>query len=163
MINLDDPSLISPSDMQQAVLNLLTKTNQSLPSSNGEMTRLLLESLAMRYRVCLGWLEQLLGYKLERLYIVGGGVQNELLCQMTADATNRTIIAAHSEATAIGNALMQGVGTGRSRRSSKQDNGSKALSNRASIRLRNPQPGTMRLQSSMSCSRSSLSHMYHLI
>lgn len=111
IINLDDTSLINPANMQEAVCQMLQKTGQSSNASLAEMTRLLLESLAMRYRVCLGWLESLLGYQLECLYIVGGGVQNELLCQMTADATNRRVIAAHSEATAIGNALMQAVGT----------------------------------------------------
>jgi rhamnulokinase len=112
IVNLDDTSLINPDGMQQAVLQLLKRTGQTSPESLAELTRLLLESLAMRYRVCLGWLESLLGYRLECLYIVGGGVQNELLCQMTADATNRRIVAAHSEATAIGNGLMQAVGTG---------------------------------------------------
>jgi rhamnulokinase len=111
-INLDDPSLINPSSMQEAVFGLIKKANLPLPSSQAEMTRLLLESLALRYQVCLGWLEQLLGYELECLYIVGGGVNNELLCQLTADATNRKVIAAHSEATAIGNGLMQAIGVG---------------------------------------------------
>ncbi len=111
LINLDDSSLISPTDMTNAVIGLLKQTGQSAPSSTAEMTRLLLDSLAMRYRVCLAKLERLLGYSLETLYIVGGGVQNELLCQMTADATNRRVIAAHSEATAIGNGLVQAIGT----------------------------------------------------
>ena len=72
-----------------------------------------MESLALRYRSCLGWLEQILGYRLETIHIVGGGVQNELLCQMTADACQRLVIAGPVEATALGNAISQWVSLGR--------------------------------------------------
>ncbi len=113
LVNLDDPRLINPSNMTEAIHEMLQSTGQSVPAQTGEMSRLLLESLTMRYRVCLGRLERLLGYSLEVLYVIGGGVQNKLLCQFTADATNRTVMAGHPESTAVGNAMMQAIGTGR--------------------------------------------------
>jgi rhamnulokinase len=67
----------------------------------------------MRYRTCLESLESLLGYSIKTIHIIGGGVQNDLLCQMTASATNRTVIAGPVEATAIGNVMSQCLGTGR--------------------------------------------------
>jgi rhamnulokinase len=57
-------------------------------------------------------LESLVENQIEQIHIVGGGSLNELLCQMTADACNRTVIAGPVEATAIGNLLMQMMGTG---------------------------------------------------
>ena len=61
---------------------------------------------------CLAMLESLVGNRIETIHIVGGGSQNQLLCQMTADACNRTVIAGPVEATAIGNVMMQMIGTG---------------------------------------------------
>jgi rhamnulokinase len=66
----------------------------------------------MRYRLCLGWLEQLTGCTKKVIHIVGGGTQNKLLCQMTADVCQRTVIAGPVEATALGNIAMQAIGAG---------------------------------------------------
>ncbi len=77
---------------------LLSQSNGKATDEPGAIARSALESLALRYRICLGWLESLLGYQLETIHIVGGGVQNKLLCQMTADATNRTVVAGPVEA-----------------------------------------------------------------
>jgi sugar (pentulose or hexulose) kinase len=60
----------------------------------------------------LGWLEQLTGGRLDTIHIVGGGVQNRRLCQATADATGRRVVAGPVEATAIGNLMLQAVATG---------------------------------------------------
>jgi rhamnulokinase len=71
-----------------------------------------LESLALRYRMVHRWLEQLVDGPLDTIHIVGGGTQNRLLCQMTADACGRRVVAGPIEATAIGNVMMQAVATG---------------------------------------------------
>jgi rhamnulokinase len=113
LFNPDDSSLVAPLNMVQAIQALLKKRHQSIPNDPGAIARCALESLAMRYRMCLESLEELLGYRLETIHIVGGGVQNELLCQMTADATNRQVIAGPVEATALGNIVTQCLGSGR--------------------------------------------------
>ena len=74
--------------------------------------RCCLESLAITYRQTLEGLEQILGYGIKTIHIVGGGCQNELLNQMTADACNRQVVAGPIEATAIGNILVQAMATG---------------------------------------------------
>ena len=73
------------------------------------MIRCALESLALRCRMVLGWLESLIGTRVETVHIVGGGTQNRQLCQMTANACNRTVLAGPVEATAIGNVMMQAI------------------------------------------------------
>ena len=70
------------------------------------------ESLALRYRWVLERLEELLGKRLETIHVVGGGCQNTLLCQLTADACNRVVVAGPVEATALGNVLVQMLGLG---------------------------------------------------
>jgi rhamnulokinase len=74
--------------------------------------RCALESLALRYRWVLERLEELLRRRLEVVHIVGGGSQNGLLCQFTADACNRPVVAGPVEATAVGNVLVQAIGLG---------------------------------------------------
>jgi rhamnulokinase len=99
--------------MLDAVLGYIKQTGQPTPNTDGAIARGILESLAMRYRICLGMLEDLLGYQLETIHIVGGGVRNQLLCQMTADACNRTVVAGPVEATALGNVISQMLALGR--------------------------------------------------
>ena len=82
------------------------------PATHGEFARTILESLALRYRQVLESLEALAGRKIEVIHIVGGGSRNELLNQFVADCTGRTVIAGPSEATAIGNILVQAMGAG---------------------------------------------------
>jgi rhamnulokinase len=113
LINLDSPDFVAPDDMLETLLEHIKRSGQAVPTDAGAIARATLESLALRYRVCLGWLEQLLGYELETIHIVGGGVQNQLLCQMTADACQRTVIAGPVEATALGNIISQMVSLGR--------------------------------------------------
>ncbi|MCS7470651.1 rhamnulokinase [Stieleria sp. ICT_E10.1] len=112
LIDPDHPDFAAPTDMLDAIEEFATKTGQPKPDSEGGYYRASLEGLALRYRVCLGMLEQLVDNRIETIHIVGGGTMNELLCQMTADACNRTVITGPVEATAIGNLLMQMVGTG---------------------------------------------------
>ncbi len=113
LIQPDDTRFVAPENMVEAIQSFYRDTHQTVLEEPGAIARSCLESLALRYRACLGWLEELLGYRLETIHIVGGGVQNQLLCQMTADACNRQVIAGPVEATAIGNIMMQAVGLGR--------------------------------------------------
>ena len=112
LVEPDDPSFSAPDDMALAIQEYATHTNQSPPRDEGALVRCCLESLALKYRWTLERLEELRGRRLEVLHIVGGGVQNELLCQWTADCLGRTVIAGPVEATAIGNLLTQAIGAG---------------------------------------------------
>lgn len=112
LLDPDDPSLVAPTDMIDAIRESATRTGQSFPSSEGGLFRAALEGLALRYRRSLEILEDLTGSRIETIHVVGGGSQNPLLCQMTADACRRRVVAGPAEATGIGNLLMQMLGLG---------------------------------------------------
>lgn len=111
-IDLDDPRFVAPEDMLESMVSYLAGTGQSV-DSDATLLRVALESLAFKYRTYFQALEQLVGNRIEIIHMVGGGIQNRLLCQMTADACNRTVVAGPVEATALGNVVAQGVGLGR--------------------------------------------------
>jgi rhamnulokinase len=112
VVDPDDTSFILPPSMPAAVADFCRKTGQTPPAEPGAVVRCVLESLALRYRWVLERLEELLGRRLEVIHIVGGGCQNTLLCQLTADACGRTVLAGPVEATALGNVLVQAMGLG---------------------------------------------------
>jgi rhamnulokinase len=112
IVNPDDASFMLPTSMPAAIGEYCKKTRQPAPTEPGDVVRCALESLALRYRWVLERLEALVGKRLDMIHIVGGGCQNTLLCQLTADACNRQVIAGPVEATAIGNVLVQAIGLG---------------------------------------------------
>lgn len=112
LVNPDDTSFILPSSMPQALGDFCCKTGQRMPQEPGPVVRCALESLALKYRWVLERLEELVGRRLDTIHVVGGGCQNTLLCQLTADACNRPVIAGPVEATALGNVLTQLLGLG---------------------------------------------------
>jgi rhamnulokinase len=112
IVNPDDPSFMLPTSMPSALGDYCKKTGQRVPEEPGDVVRCALESLALRYRWVLDRLEELVGKRLDTIYIVGGGCQNTLLCQLAADACNRLVVAGPVEATAIGNVLVQAIGLG---------------------------------------------------
>jgi rhamnulokinase len=87
-------------------------TAQQPPAEHAEYARTILESLALCYRHVLESLETLGNRKIEVIHIVGGGSRNGLLNQFVADCTGRRVIAGPSEATAVGNILVQAMGAG---------------------------------------------------
>ena len=112
LIDPNHPSLVAPADMPAAIRELAQATGEPVPESTAAVVRTALESVAAAVRRTLGELDDLLGRRVGRVHIVGGGVQNRLLCQMIADATNRPVVAGPVEATAIGNLLVQLVARG---------------------------------------------------
>jgi rhamnulokinase len=112
LINPDDESFVLPSDMHAAIVDYCRKTGQPAPNNPGQFIRCCLESLALRYRWTAEKLEELTGRKIRVIHIVGGGCQNRLLNQFTADATGRLVQAGPTEATALGNLLTQAIGLG---------------------------------------------------
>ena len=113
IIDTDAQPFIASSNMPAAIAEFCRHTGQKVPQTEGEIVRCALESLALRYRLTLGFLEEVVGHPFHTIHMVGGGVQNRLLCQMTADACGRLVVAGPVEATAIGNVMMQAIGCGR--------------------------------------------------
>ena len=112
LVDPDDGSFVAPADMPDAIRQYCGQTGQAVPDTHGAVIRCVLESLALRYRDVLESLEQLTGARLETIHIVGGGTQNELLCQLAADACRRLVVAGPVEATAIGNVMIQAIAAG---------------------------------------------------
>jgi rhamnulokinase len=115
LVSLIDPDhgpFLTPGQMPEKIAAFCQKTGQRTPASKGEFVRCCLDSLALTYRRTLEGLEDILGRRIETIHIVGGGTQNELLNQMTADATSRAVIAGPIEATGIGNVLVQAMAIG---------------------------------------------------
>ncbi len=109
---LDLELFVAPGDYPRRIREYAQQSGQQEPKEPGEFARVILSSLAARYKQVLESLEQLTGKSFEVIHIVGGGSRNRLLNQLTADVTGRRVIAGPAEATAAGNALTQAMGTG---------------------------------------------------
>jgi len=109
---IDPDAFLEPGRMPEKIAEYCRRTGQAAPEPPGPMCRTILESLALRYRQVLESLESLLGRRIERIHIVGGGSRNRVLNQFVADATGRPVIAGPAEATAAGNVAVQAIGAG---------------------------------------------------
>ena len=109
---LDPDAFTEPGRMPERIAEHCRAHGVPSPKEPSETARLILESLAAIYRKVLDNLEALVGRRMERIHIVGGGSRNRLLNQLTANATKRTVIAGPVEATAAGNILVQAFGAG---------------------------------------------------
>jgi rhamnulokinase len=107
VIDADDPVFLPPDDMPGRIAAWLGARGRPVPGSPAEFTRCILDSLAIAYRRALTDAQTLSGRHADVVYVVGGGARNELLCQLTADATGLPVIAGPAEATALGNVLVQ--------------------------------------------------------
>lgn len=112
LINPADARFLAPGDMTERIAKYCVESGQMPPDGIGETIRCALESLALQYRKTLREIEQLTGTRVEQLHIVGGGSQNRLLNQFTANATGIPVLAGPAEATAIGNVLVQAITMG---------------------------------------------------
>jgi rhamnulokinase len=112
VIDPDYSSFLRPGDMPARIQAYCQMTNQTVPQGKGEIIRCALEGIAFKYRWVLERVEEMLGHRLEPLHIVGGGTQNRLLSQLTADAIGRRVVTGPTEATATGNIIMQAMALG---------------------------------------------------
>jgi rhamnulokinase len=110
-IDVDYSGFLAPGDMPKRINDYLKKTGQKPIKDKGQMIRTILENLALKYRSTMEAVEDVAGHKIEVLHIVGGGIQNELLCQFTANALGMKVVTGPIEATASGNILMQAIAT----------------------------------------------------
>ncbi len=111
-IDLNDSRFLKPGDMPNKVLAYLQETGQQSSEEVGFIMRVILESLAFSYRATLRQIEYVTGKRIEKLYAVGGGIQNELLVQYTADAIGRPVYAGPTEGTIVGNLGVLAVSSG---------------------------------------------------
>jgi len=112
VIDPDAPIFFSPGDMPHKISAFCAESGQPAPQTRGEIVRVVLESLALKYRYTLEQLRTLTGKPLETIHIIGGGTKNRLLNQLTANCTGCTVITGPVEATAAGNLLMQAIAQG---------------------------------------------------
>lgn len=112
LIDVEDPAFLHPDSMPEAINDQLRRTGQQEIEYAPALVRAILEGLALKYRIALARAEELSGTSVEVVHIVGAGARNHLLCQSTADACGRPVLAGPVEGTALGNILVQAIGTG---------------------------------------------------
>lgn len=111
-IDPDDPLFLHPGDMPARISEYCVRTGQTAPEGAGAIVRCILESLALKYRYVLELTEQLSGQTFNGLHMVGGGIQNTLLCKWTANAIGKPVWAGPVEGSAIGNMVVQWIASG---------------------------------------------------
>lgn len=109
ILDPSDDSFLNPPDMETAIVDFCRKTDQASPENKGEFVKTVFESLALKYRSAVRNLGAITGRKIEKLHIVGGGAQNEMLNQFTADAAGIPVVAGPVEATVLGNIMVQAI------------------------------------------------------
>ena len=112
LVDPDHPAFLAPGDMASRIRSFCEKTGQRPPEEPAAVARCVFESLALKYRHAVEQAENLAGRAIGTVNVVGGGSQNSLLCQLTADATRRPVLAGPVEATALGNLMVQAYARG---------------------------------------------------
>lgn len=111
-VNPDDPRLANPASMTKMISRICVENRMVPPTTDAEYIRCIFESLVRRYAEVIDMLSGMVSFPIEKLHIIGGGSQNELINQMTANALGIPVVAGPSEATAIGNCMMQAKAAG---------------------------------------------------
>ncbi|MGZ4463423.1 MAG: rhamnulokinase [Gaiellaceae bacterium] len=112
LVDPEHPVFRNPADMPSAIGLFCSETGQPPPLDRGAVVRAALEGLACSYRRAIEQLERLRQLRVDAIHVVGGGARNRLLCQITADACARPVLAGPIESTALGNVLAQAIATG---------------------------------------------------
>lgn len=111
-INPDDEVFASPGNMPEKIRSWCEKSGQKIPADKGTILRIATDSLALKYREVFDHIKAFTGATFDQLHAGGGGIQNEPLCQSTADALGIKVVAGPIEATSCGNVITQMIGTG---------------------------------------------------
>ncbi|QSZ52572.1 rhamnulokinase family protein [Paenarthrobacter sp. AT5] len=111
-INAEDPAFTAPDNMPERIRSAVRHNGDVLPDRPAAVVRCIMDSLAAGYARTLNDAERLTGRTAGVVHVVGGGSQNRLLCQLTANATGRPVVAGPVEATALGNVLVQARAAG---------------------------------------------------
>lgn len=111
-IDPDAPEFTPAGNMPRRIQEFCRRTGQVVPETVGEIVCCINQSLALKYRHTLEQIESCTGKHYEQINMIGGGIQSKMLCQMTANASQRTVIAGPIEATALGNIAVQFMALG---------------------------------------------------
>lgn len=112
LIDPDDPQFLAPGNMSERIREVCRQNGQPPPASKASLLRVVMESLVLKYRRVLEQLEGLTNKRIDVLHMVGGGIRQERLCQWTADACGRPVIAGPVESSGVGNLLVQLMAAG---------------------------------------------------
>ena len=112
IINPDAPCFANPVSMIGAIKHYCEETSQKVPSTYAEITRCIFQSLALRYKQVFEYIKRISPFEIRVLHIIGGGSRNKLLNQFTANALGIEVEAGPTEATAIGNVMLQAKAAG---------------------------------------------------
>ena len=137
VVDVDDPAFVAPGDMPARIAAACERSGQPRPETTAQFARTVFDSLAVKYRLTLEDLADILARRPRVLHIVGGGAQNELVCQMVADACDTPVVAGPVEATALGNIAAQLVSAGRV---SGFDEARRLIAQSVELRRYEPQP-----------------------
>ncbi len=107
VVDTDDAVFLPPGDMPARIAGACRRTGQPVPDTPAGVVRCILDSLALAHRRAILAVQELSGHHVDTVHIVGGGVRNTLLCQLTADACGLPVVAGPAEAAALGNVLVQ--------------------------------------------------------
>ena len=111
-IDPDAPEFVAPGNIPKRIREFCHRTKQEIPETIGEIVRCIDESLALKYRIAFEEIKDCTNKDYENIYIIGGGNQSKLLCQMTANACKCNVISGSSEATVLGNVIIQFISRG---------------------------------------------------
>jgi len=111
-VDPDHPAFGLEDEMPATICEYCRESGQVVPTGVGEITRCIVESLVVKAALSIDQLVAATDDASEQIHLGGGGVRNDLLCQLLADATNKEVVAGPAEATAIGNLLSQALGRG---------------------------------------------------
>ena len=112
-IDPDDDMFVTPGNMPKRIRRFCEQTGQIVPQTRGEIVRCVSQSLALKYLFVVSAIEEILDRRIDTVHMVGGGIQDKMLCQFTANATGRTVKAGPVEATAAGNIMVQLMALGK--------------------------------------------------
>lgn len=112
VIDVGDPAFLEPGDLPARIAGYCQRSGQQVPETPAEMTRCIVDSLALAYCAAIAAAQEISGEPVGVIHMIGGGSNNSLLCQLTADACQRPVLAGPAEATSMGNLLVQAISTG---------------------------------------------------
>ncbi|WP_406357528.1 rhamnulokinase family protein [Streptomyces sp. NBC_00658] len=107
LVDAGDAAFLAPGRMPARIADACRESGRPVPGSPAEVTRCILDSLALAHRRAITEAQSLADHPVDVVHIVGGGARNALLCQLTADACGLPVVAGPAEAAALGNVLVQ--------------------------------------------------------